>query len=57
MPNLKPDNGPAYLALGPQPLDSVARQKRNDEVRENCYAFLKLLIGSAVLGLCLALRK
>ena len=57
MSKLKPDNGPSYLALGPQPLDPIARQKRNDEVKANCYAFLKLLALSALAGAVLAFRK
>lgn len=57
MPTLKPDNGPSYLALGPQPLDHIARKKRNDEVRANLLAFLKLLALSALAGAVLAFRK
>ena len=57
MPHLKPNNGPAYLAIGPQPLESIARTKRNAEVRANCLAVLKLLAVSAILGFLLALRK
>jgi len=57
MPQLKPDNGPSYLQLGPQPLDPIARQKRNDEVRANLLAFLKLLALSAIAGALLAFRK
>lgn len=57
MPTLKPDNGPSYLQLGPQPLDPIARQKRNDEVKANLLAFLKLLALSALAGALLALRK
>ena len=57
MPKLKPDNGPSYLALGPQPLNPIARQKRNDEVRANLLAFLKLLALSALAGAVLAFRK
>ena len=57
MPTLKPDNGPSYLQLGPQPLDPIARQKRNDEVRANLLAFLKLLALSALAGAVLAFRQ
>lgn len=57
MPTLKPDNGPSYLALGPQPLDPIARKKRNDEVKANLLAFLKLLALSAIAGAVLAFRK
>ena len=57
MPTLKPDNGPSYLQLGPQPLDPIARQKRNDEVKANLLAFLKLLALCALAGALLALRK
>ena len=57
MPTLKPDNGPSYLALGPHPLDPIARQKRNDEVKANLLAFLKLLALSALAGAVLAFRK
>ena len=57
MPQLKPDNGPSYLQLGPQPLDPIARQKRNDEVKANLLAFLKLLALSALAGAVLAFRK
>jgi len=57
MPTLKPDNGPSYLQLGPQPLDPIARQKRNDEVKANLLAFLKLLALSALAGAALAFRK
>jgi hypothetical protein len=54
MPKNKPDNRPAYLRTGPQPLDPAARARRNAEVKANCYAFLKLLGFSVILGLMLA---
>lgn len=57
MPKLKPDNTAPYLALGPQPIHSAARAKRDAEVRQNCYAILKLLVFSAIAGALLALRK
>lgn len=57
MPTLKPYNGPSYLQLGPQPLDPIARHKRNDEVWQNCKAFAKLLALSALAGAVLAFRK
>jgi len=57
MPRLKPDNTAPYIALGPQPIHSAARAKRDAEVRQNCYAILKLLAFSAIAGALLALRK
>ena len=55
MPTLKPDTTPAYLNLGPKPLNE-ARAIKEAANREFAWKLLKLLAISAICGALLALR-
>jgi len=53
MPTLKPDNGPAYLALGPKTIHP-ARLEAEARQKDFCFKLLRLLAFSALAGAALA---